>query len=251
VYPDSRDPERLNDNAGVAKLDQEIDALYQGLPADFTASRNALAKTLAGEPARQVKSLKKPTVVPWAVNQVYWKARPVYSQLMERGRDLRTAQIASLKGRKADVRGAMEAHRRAVGDAVRRAEQIGSEAGLSPDAEQLARMFEALSLAPAPPSDAGRFTEVVAPMGFEALSGVTPVARPAPTVDHAAERKKAEQERRQRQEADARINAATRELERAQERVSSARKALKQAESDLAAAQAEVEALRSGHYGLG
>jgi hypothetical protein len=244
VYPDCREPERLNDNAGVAKLDQEIDALYQALPAEFTASRNALAKTLTGEPARQVKTLKKPTVVPWAVNQVYWKARPVYNQLMERGRELRTAQIASLKGRKADVRGAMEAHRRAVGDAVRRAEQIGSEAGLSPDAEQLARMFEALSLAPTPPSDAGRLTEAVAPMGFEALSGVTPVARPTPVVDRAAERKKAEEERRQRQEADARINAATRDLERAQERVKFARAALKKAEAEVEAAQAEVDAAR-------
>jgi len=245
VYPDSRDPERLNDNAGVAKLDQEIDTLYQGLPADFTASRNALAKTQAGEPARQVKSLKKPTVVPWAVNQVYWKARPVYNQLMERGRELRTAQIASLKGRKADVRGAMEAHRRAVGDAVRRAEQIGSEAGLSPDAEQLARMFEALSLAATPPSNAGRFTEVVAPMGFEALSGVTPVTRPV-AIDRVAEKRKEEEERRQRQEADARLNAATRELERAQERVKFARAALKKAEADVEVAQAGVDAARSG-----
>src|SRR4030095_1508586 len=124
---------------------------YQALPAEFTASRNALAKTLTGEPARQVKTLKKPTVVPWAVNQVYWKARPVYNQLMERGRELRTAQIASLKGRKADVLGARAPHRRAGGDAVRRAQQTGAEAGLSPDAEQLARMFEALSLAPTPP----------------------------------------------------------------------------------------------------
>jgi hypothetical protein len=245
VYPDCGAQERLNDNAAVAKIDQEIDALYQSLPADFTASRNALAKTLTGDPARQVRSLKKPTAVPWAVNQVFWKARPVYDKLMKLGHELRTAQIASLKGRKSDVRAAIDAHRRAVGDTVRRAQQLASEAGLSPDAEPLARMFEALSLAPTPPSDAGRFTEVVGPMGFEALSGVTPVARPA-AVDHAAERKKTEEERRQRQEADARLNAATRELERAQQRVFDVRRALKQAESDLAAAQADVDAARSG-----
>ena len=244
VYPDSRAPERLDDNAGVAKLDQDIDALYQSLPAEFTASRNALAKTLTGEPARQVKSLKKPTVVPWAVNQVYWKARPLYTQLMERGRELRAAQIASLKGKKSDVRGAIDAHRRKVGEAVHRAQQLASEAGQSPDAEQLARMFEAVSLAPVPPPDPGRFTEVVEPMGFEALAGVTPVARPV-AVERAAEKKKAEEERRQRQEADARLNAATRELERAQERAQFARAALKKAEADVAAAQAEVDAART------
>ena len=228
----------------MARLDQEIDALYQALPGEFTASRNALARTLTGEPARQVKSLKKPTVVPWAVNQLYWKARPVYNQLMERGRELRAAQIASLKGKKADVRAAIDAHRRAVGDAVRRAQQIGSEAELSPDAEPLARMFEALSLAPTPPEAPGRFTEAVEPMGFEALAGVTPVARPV-AVDRAADKKKEEEERRQRQEADARLNAATRELERAQERLQFARAALKKAEADVAAAREEVDAARS------
>src|SRR5262249_23319209 len=145
-------------NADEARAGRDIDALYQELPSEFTASRNALAKTLTGDSAREVRSLKKPTVVPWAVNQVFWKARSTYDKLMERGSALRAAQIATLKGRKSDVRAAMEAHRAAVGEAVRRAQQIASEAGLSPDPDQLARMLEALSLAATPPSHAGRFT---------------------------------------------------------------------------------------------
>jgi hypothetical protein len=225
----------------VARVDREIDALYQSLPGEFTASRNALAKSLTGDAAREIRGLKKPTVVPWAVNQVFWKARPIYDRLMEKGHALRTAQVASLKGRKADVRAAVEAHRRAVGEAVHRAEQVASEAGLSPDAEQLARMFEAISLAASPPSDAGRFTEALGPQAFEALSGVTPIARAPSAADDAAERRKAEQERREAQEAKARLEAATRELERAQERVQAARHALRQAESDLATAQAEAD----------
>jgi hypothetical protein len=224
-------------NADVAKADRDIDALYQTRPGEFTASRNALAKTLSGEPAREVRSLKKPTVVPWAVNQVYWKARPLYDKLMTRGGELRAAQIASLKGKKSDVRTAMEAHRRAVGDAVRRAEQIASEAGLSPDAEQLARMLEAISLAATPPSNPGRFTDAIGPQGFEALAGVTPVSRPAP-VERAADRKK-EQERLQR-EADARLEAATSELERARDRVRFARQALERAQADVSAAERAV-----------
>jgi hypothetical protein len=220
-----------------ASADRDIDALYQALPGEFTASRNALAKTLTGDTAREVRGLKKPTVVPWAVNQVFWKARSIYGKVMERGSALRAAQIASLKGKKSDVRTAMEAHRRVVGEAVHRAEQIASEAGLSPDAEQLARMFEAISLAATPPSNPGRFTDAIAPQGFEALAGVTPVSRPA-AVDHAADRRK-EQERLQR-EADAQLEAATRELEHAQERVRFARQALERAEADVAAAERAV-----------
>jgi hypothetical protein len=224
----------------VGKADRDIDALYQALPSAFTASRNALAKTLTGEAAREVRSLKKPTVVPWAVSQVYWKARPVFDKLMARGHELRAAQIASLKGKKSDVRAAMEAHRRAVGDAVHRAEEIASEGGLSPDAEQLARMLEALSLAATPPSNPGRLTEIIEPQGFEALAGVTPVARPVAAGDHGADRRRAEQERQQQEEAEARLAAATRELERTQERARFARQALARAEADVADAERAV-----------
>ena len=229
----------------MPRVDQEIDALYQLLPGEFTASRNALAKTVSGDAARQVRGLKKPVVVPWAVNQVFWKARPAYDRLMEKGHALRTAQIASLKGRKSDVRAAMEQHRRAVGDAVHRAQQFASEAGLSPDADQLARMFEAVSLAPAPPAEAGRFTEVIEPMGFEALAGVTPAARARPVSDEAAERRKAEQEQREAQEADARLEAAAQELERAEERVHAAKQALRKAEAERDAAAGRVDAERA------
>jgi len=229
----------------VARIDQQIDPLYELPPGEFTAARNALAKTLSGELAGRVRSLKKPTVVPWTVNQVFWKARPIYDKLLERGQQLRIAQIASLKGKKSDVRAAIEAHRRAVGEAVHRAEQLASQAGLSPDAEQLARMLEALSLAPTPPADAGRFTEVVGPMGFEALAGITPVARPAAVADRGAERRKAEEERRRSQEAEARVTEATRELERAQDRAQAARQALKRAEAAVAEAELEVEKLKA------
>jgi hypothetical protein len=133
------------------------------------------------------------------------------------------------------VRAAIDAHRHAVAEAVHIALEIASDAGLNPSAEQLARMIEAVSLAPTPPADAGRFTEVAAPMGFEALSGVTPVARATPAADQSAERRKAEQEQRRAEEAKARVEAATNELERAKERAQAARQALKKAEADVEA----------------
>src|SRR5690349_8330086 len=178
---------------------------------------------------------------------------------MKAGQALRTAQIATLKGKKADVRAATEAHRKAIAAAVHRAVQLASEAGLNPNTDQLARMFEALSLAATPPSNPGRFVEVVAPSGFDALTGVTPVARvhtsarseletghatQTPKIDRAAEKRRLEKERRERSVAEARLRTATRELDRARERAQEARETLKSAEAEVAAAEREVAAAR-------
>jgi len=243
----------------LANIDTDIDALYQLAPHEFTAARTALAKTLAGDQARQVRALKKPTAVPWAVNQLYWKGRPLYDAAMKAGHALRAAQIATLKGKKADVRAAMEAHRKAIASAVHGAVQLASAGGVNPNTDQLARMLEALSLAATPSSDAGRFTDLVSPSGFDALTGVTPVTRvhgsarsesesehraEAPKIDRAAEKRRLEQEQRERREADARLKTATRDLERARERADEAREALRRAEADVANAERDVAEAR-------
>jgi len=66
-------------------IESDIDALYRLPPGDFTAARGTLAKTLTGESARKVRALKKPSAVPWAVNQVYWQARPIYEHVLKEG----------------------------------------------------------------------------------------------------------------------------------------------------------------------
>ena len=153
-------------------LDKSIDDLYQLPLADFTASRNALAKTLTGADAKRVKALAKPTVVPWAVNQVYWHARPVFDRVLTSGERLRSAQIASLEGRHADVRAASEAHRQAIADAVKQAERLSRGSGSMPAGDALMRTFETLSLASTRAEPLGRLTESLQPSGFEALAGV-------------------------------------------------------------------------------
>jgi hypothetical protein len=169
-------------------LDAKIDALYRQPLDDFIAERNALAKTLSGADAKRVRALAKPTVVPWAVNQVYWHARPIYDKAIKSGERLRTAQIASLEGRRGvDVREAGDTHRRAVADAVKEAERLAAAAGASPAADALMRTFEALSLASGSPEAPGRLTKALQPAGFEALTGVTPKA-PAPLAFKARER---------------------------------------------------------------
>jgi hypothetical protein len=156
----------------VSALDDQIDDLYKRPLNEFTGARNALAKTLKGDEAARVKALAKPTVVPWAVNQVYWRARATYDRLMKSGEKLRSAQIAALEGRQGDVRGAGDAHRRAIGDAVAEAERLSAPSGAKPGADALARTFEAMSLTTAPPEAPGRLTEALQPAGFEALAGL-------------------------------------------------------------------------------
>jgi hypothetical protein len=158
----------------VAAIDSKIDDLYRGPLNQFVSARNALAKTLSGDDAKRVRALAKPTVVPWAVNQVYWHARAAYDRVMKSGEKLRTAQIAALEGRSADVRAATEAHRQAIAAAVGEAQRLSASAGSAPSPDALSRTFEALSLASEPPESPGRLTETLQPAGFEALAGVKP-----------------------------------------------------------------------------
>jgi hypothetical protein len=168
-----------------------VDELYRLPLGEFTAARNALAKSLGGAQAKDVKALAKPTVVPWTVNQLYWRDRKTYDRLMQAGAALRSAQIAALKGRAADIRTATETHRTAVGEAVKSAVSLAAAQGSHPAADQLARMLEAISLSPSAPEPPGRLTELVQPSGFEALAGVTPAAsvfKPAAASGHHAPR---------------------------------------------------------------
>jgi hypothetical protein len=240
-------------------LDQQIDELYQLPLGEFTAARNALAKTLSGADASRVKRLEKPTVVPWAANQLYWRDRRVYDRLMKSGGELRTAQIAALEGKKADVRRAGEAHRKVLAETVERAIALAAEGGAKPGPEPLSRMLEALSISAAPVEHPGRLTDLVQPAGFEALTGVTPKAVQAPAapskraeaapkggptpkraeviqIDREARRADAE-----RREKEAKIAAATRNLERARAAESQARRALQRAEEEVRAAETALE----------
>jgi hypothetical protein len=156
----------------VSALDAKIDDLYRLPLAEFTAARNALAKSLSKDDAKLIKALAKPTVVPWAVNQLYWHARATYDRLMKSGEKLRAAQIAALEGRAADVRAASESHRRAISEAVAEAERLAAASGAKPGADPLARTFESLSLATSAPGRPGRLIDALQPAGFEALAGL-------------------------------------------------------------------------------
>jgi hypothetical protein len=217
-------------------LESRIDDLYK-LPADeFVPARTALAKTLKGDEAKTVKALAKPTVVPWTVNQVYWHERDVYAQVLKAGEKLRDAQLTALKGKASDVRGATAAHRQAVSEAVKAATRLASNAGAQPDADALARMFEALSLQRTLSERHGRFTKPLQPQGFEALAGVEIKAAPPPL--RVAEKQPAHAHVAEIQKPTAAEARALKKRE--QEAAEAARKhaaALKAAENALAHAQ--------------
>jgi hypothetical protein len=204
------------------KTDEEADAideLFQVPLNEFTAKRNALVKTLRGADATRVRTLSKPSIAAWAVNQVYWRARPLYEAVMKSGQRLRKLQIAALEGKSADIRSAGDAHRRAVADAVAEAERLTSAAGSRANRDALMRTFEALSLAAEPREHPGRLSEALQPAGFEALTGVTPTVpapqprtersrRPSDSQPRAVSDKRAERLRRRQEAAEARREAA-------------------------------------------
>ena len=160
----------------MASLDDRIDELFAGPLAGFTAARNALARTLTGADAARVKALTKPTVVAWAINQMYWHARDTFDRVIDTGARLRKAQIAALEGKSVDLRAATSAHRQAIAAAVTDAERLAAAAGSHPSPDALTRTLETLSLSPKPPAPFGRLTTELQPAGFEALAGVSPAA---------------------------------------------------------------------------
>lgn len=247
-------------------LESRIDDLYK-LPADeFVSARNALAKSLAGDDAKAVKALAKPTVVPWTVNQLYWHDRDVYTRVLKAGEKLRDAQLAALKGKSSDVRGATNTHRQAVAEAVKAALDLATAAGGHPDPDALARMFEALSVQKTPPEPHGRFTRPLQPQGFEALAGIDiktiprslrePAAKeaPHPAPSHKATAAELREIRKREQEAEeaarkhaAAVKAAETTLSQAKAAESKARADWERSKAELDEAERAVAELRSRH----
>ena len=142
----------------MSALDSRIDELYQGPLDSFTASRNALAKTLTGDEKRRVSALPKPLAIPWIVNQTYWHARgvrraPVGWQEATRRTD------RCIAGRSPDIRAASDRHAEALTEAMSKSTQLAKAGGVQPQADALRRMLEAVSTRASLPAEHGRFVK--------------------------------------------------------------------------------------------
>jgi hypothetical protein len=159
------------------RLDTDIDRLYQLPPDEFTAARNALAKNAGAERA-EIRSLAKPTIAAWAVNQVYWKQRDVYDALIAASTEVRKAHKTILAGRAADIRDVGKAHDNAVESALKAALAILSEDGHpATDATRQAILTTLRALPGDEPP--GRLSRTLQPGGFEMLAGLSLGTKPA------------------------------------------------------------------------
>ena len=246
----------------VAKLDRDIDGLFE-LPLDeFTSARNELARRLKQEgdkdAAEQVQALVKPSVPAWTINQLARQEKERVKALLEAGARLRNAQERALAGGHSDsLRAAQTEERQAVRDLTHRAEGILKDAERPAGRAILERISATLAAAaltePARGAlKAGRLTGEVKVTGFDALAGIELRARPAAAArDELAERreKKAERERRRRQlekkarELADRATAAELKAERAEEAAADARELAEERRRAADAAASELAEL--------
>lgn len=163
--------------------DDEIDALFQLSPPEFVAARNALAAQLkkAGrdDVAGRVKSLPKPSISAWTVNQLYWKHRAAFEKLLANGERFRQAQVSRLAGKGTDIHKMLNERREELSAISRLAAEIlQRSSGAAPPGvmRRITATLEALSaygtLEGAP--RAGRLVEDVDPPGFDALAALVP-----------------------------------------------------------------------------
>ncbi len=153
------------------RLDAEIDRLYQLPPEEFTAARNALARS-AGTGTAAIRQLAKPPLAAWAVNQVYWQQRDLYQRLIGAAKELRQSHAAVLSGRSGDLRTAGKAHDASVEAATKAALSLVSAAGQK--ATDATRQAIATTLRALPGEESpGRLSATLQPGGFEMLAGLS------------------------------------------------------------------------------
>ena len=164
--------------------DEEIDDLFRLPLAEFTSARNALAAQLkkAGrtDEADRVKSLAKPPVTAWAVNQLYWKNPKAIDQLIAVTERVRKAQTGRVNN--ADVRELLNEKKRMMAELMNRASSILTAAGHAPSPNTVRRVsatLEALAVWGRTEGvpQAGRLTADLDPPGFDALAAVMGGAR--------------------------------------------------------------------------
>ena len=220
----------------AASLDDRVNELYQ-LPLDeFTAARNALAKETGDT---LVKKLEKPNLAAWTVNQLYWRERKIYDDVIKAAERMRAVYKQMLAGKNAAVRGAEEIHQEALREAKQAAKRLLEEGGHPNPEVVMMPVAETLDARPGeePP---GRLTKPLRRMGFNVLEGVPISAKAGPIRSKAAADKKPpakEQTAKERRASD----AEEREAAMNRERLRFAEAAEREAEASLDRAKRAVE----------
>jgi hypothetical protein len=233
-------------------LANDVDALFKLPLAEFTGARNALAaqlkKTGAVDDASIVKSLAKPSISAWAVNQVYWQHRDEFDDLMAAGNRLQQLQTSGFAGKVGAMRASLDARREALTHLSDLTTTLLKEAGHNPTVETIRRVtttLEALSSyagvdgGPTP----GRLTQDVDPPGFETLASMLPTGRKAKANQEIARNESSQKAPAAKARSDVQKN---RQLEATrQAKIAAAKVSLQTAKKSLAEARAELQRLES------
>ena len=225
-------------------LESEIDRLYQLPLEEFTKARNHLAKGLTGSTAQRVKSLAKPSLPAWGVNQLYWQARPTYAALIDAAERLRGAQRAVLEGRSTDVGKAQDVHRTALRAGTEKAAAILMSAGRPASSGTLDVIRRTLDALPKQNEAPGRLTQALEPGGFELLTGITlraPAAGDQPETKAKPDVRDVREAQRTLREAEAAVELAKKRLERARAEEAQAQQALARATQARLNMEGDVE----------
>ncbi len=216
-----------------------MDELFQLPLSEFTGARNTLAAQLKqtgrADDASLVKTLSKPSISAWTVNQLYWFHRDAFEELLAAGQRFHKAQTSSLAGKVADMRGALDARREALAQLSDLATSVLSDAGHNPGAETIRRVTTTLEAISAHASVAdgpalGRLTQDVDPPGFESLASFV-LGAGAMKATKSQPQKKADDERQIEQDRQTRLAAA--------------KVSLQTAKKSLVAAQAKAQSLEA------
>jgi hypothetical protein len=237
-----------DDFGAKRKLKDDVDELFKLPLVDFIGARNALAAQLKksgqANDANLVKTLAKPSVSAWTVNQLYWHHRAAFDKLLAAGQRLR--------GKVTDVRGALGARHEALLRLADLATSLLSDAGHNPSPDTIRRVtttLEALSALSNGPT-LGRLTQDVDPPGFESLASLSLSAGALKPVKEPA-RVTALQAAREEKTRQAKIAAAKASLQTAKKALADAHAEAKRADKQLREAdeqfkQAKAEAAEAG-----
>ncbi|MFT3710201.1 MAG: hypothetical protein QM817_21450 [Archangium sp.] len=169
--------------------DQAIEALFRAPHADFVAERKRIAGELktAGDKAGAAKlgKLARPPASAWAVNQLWWRERAAFQELLELAKRVREGAMDALPAHKASVAGLVKhagAYLAEIGNAA-------GEATLRRVETSLAAIAAGGGFDPEP---AGALTEDREPSGFLSLGIATGGhVEPAPKPEPKPEKKSA------------------------------------------------------------
>jgi hypothetical protein len=214
-----------------------------------------LGKAGQAEAAAEVKKLAKPSVPVWTANQLARREPGELRALLRSAEELRKAQQKALAGKGvADLQKRLDEQRRAVRALARLGRDILGDEGRSVSDAIVERIAKTLDAAALDEGSrfllrAGRLTEEVEPLGFDALAGmsVTP-AKGRPTVAKAKPkggavadaRRRLQEAQREARERAREATHADREADRAESAAVKARSGAREARERADAAQAAV-----------